>query len=140
MIYYFNSDIPEIIVASLVYIYSTLYFNPDMDIAHKYRLFSIKGLLTLPMRLFYAPFFKHRGISHTLLGTFTRLISMTVFLIIVTLPFLLVEFTFDEAISLSKLHGETILLLGKDYLNYILAGLAGVFAADMVHITSDRYL
>lgn len=62
----------EILSFSAAYIYGTLLLHPDLDLAHKIRLFSWKGLLTLPFRL-YSRLFRHRGLSHMpVIGTLTR--------------------------------------------------------------------
>lgn len=55
------------------FIYGTLFLHPDLDLARNIRLFSFKGLLTLPFRP-YSYLFRHRGISHMpLIGTLTRI-------------------------------------------------------------------
>lgn len=54
------------------FIYGTLFLHPDLDLARNIRLFSLKGLLTLPFRP-YSYLFRHRGISHwPIIGTLTR--------------------------------------------------------------------
>ncbi len=63
----------DLISFSTCFIYGTFFLHPDLDLARNIRLFSLKGILTLPFRpLSYL--LKHRGISHALvLGTFIRL-------------------------------------------------------------------
>jgi len=47
--------------------------NPDLDLAHKIKLISLRGFLSLPFR-WYSLVFRHRGISHSLIfGSLTRL-------------------------------------------------------------------
>ena len=54
--------------------YSTLFMNPDMDLANQIRLFSLRGFFSLPFRS-YSKFFSHRGLSHNLLlGSATRIL------------------------------------------------------------------
>lgn len=56
------------------FIYGTYFLHPDMDLARNIRLFSIKGLLTLPFRP-YSYLFRHRGLSHMpIIGTITRVL------------------------------------------------------------------
>lgn len=56
------------------FFYSTLLLHPDLDLTRKIRLFSLKGLLTLPFRP-YSYLFRHRGISHMpVIGTLTRIL------------------------------------------------------------------
>lgn len=67
-----------------VFIYASYFLTPDLDLAYKNRLFSLKGLLTFPF-IFYSLIFRHRGISHLpIIGTLTRLIylSLLIFLTI----------------------------------------------------------
>ena len=42
--------------------YSTLFMNPDMDLANQIRLMSIRGILSIPFRS-YSKVFSHRGLS-----------------------------------------------------------------------------
>jgi len=64
----------EIGYFSAAYIYGTFFLHPDLDLTHNIRLFSLKGLLTLPFRP-YSRLFSHRGLSHVpLIGTLTRLL------------------------------------------------------------------
>ncbi len=54
------------------FIYGTLFLHPDLDIAHKTKLLSLRGILTFPFRP-YSLIFSHRGISHLpIIGTLTR--------------------------------------------------------------------
>lgn len=61
-------------IFSGTFAYSTLFMNPDLDLANNIKLFSIRGCLTLPFRL-YAKVFKHRGLSHhIILGSISRIV------------------------------------------------------------------
>lgn len=56
------------------FLYGTFFLNPDLDLARNIKLFSVKGLLTLPFRP-YSYLFRHRGISHLpIIGTLTRVL------------------------------------------------------------------
>jgi uncharacterized metal-binding protein len=69
-----NNTLADAGCFSLGFIYSTFFLHPDLDLARQIKLFSIKGLLTLPFRP-YSYFFHHRGLSHwPLIGTLTRLL------------------------------------------------------------------
>ena len=122
----FHPGINYYLSFAICFIYSSLFMNPDMDLAHKIKLFSLKGLMTLPFRL-YSRFFHHRGISHSILfGTLTRVL----FLFILYLGIL---FLFDSS-SISQ----------KLYLNfwdankiYLIYGFGGLFTADLCHLLLD---
>lgn len=109
------------------FIYSTLFMSPDMDLAHQIRLFSLRGLLTLPFRS-YAQFFSHRGLSHNpILGSATRILWLTgwVFFLFI-------------AIYKSIPKTPTLLKFYQDHQLYILYGLAGICFADWCHLLLDR--
>ena len=76
-LYHFLTPSEENILTFIgCFTYATLFMSPDVDLAHKNKLFSLKGLLTLPFRP-YALFFSHRGISHLpVIGTLTRLLYL----------------------------------------------------------------
>ncbi|MDE3048256.1 MAG: DUF2227 family putative metal-binding protein, partial [Verrucomicrobiota bacterium] len=62
------------------FLYGTFFLHPDLDIAYKIKLFSLKGLLTLPFRP-YSYLFRHRGISHMpVVGTLTRVLWLSLLL------------------------------------------------------------
>jgi uncharacterized metal-binding protein len=135
-------------VVGIVYLYSTLYFNPDLDIATMNRLFTLKGLLTLPMRILYAPFFRHRGMSHTLLGTLSRLFVMGLFILGVICVVLLVNHFFEygsvatsdisDIAENSSEQGEDFWVVAIEHKKYLFAALIGVFIADANHIIADK--
>ncbi|MDN3509544.1 MAG: DUF2227 family putative metal-binding protein [Candidatus Neptunochlamydia sp.] len=128
VMYYFLHPVRGLMLTfSGAFVYSTLFMNPDLDLANQIRVFSIRGFLTFPFRS-YAKFFSHRGLSHNVvLGSFTRIawlmgwgfLSFLVFY--KTLP--------------SK---EGLLSLYEHYQPFILYGLAGVCLADWGHLLLDR--
>ncbi|MCB1071684.1 MAG: DUF2227 family putative metal-binding protein [Chlamydiales bacterium] len=126
--YYFLHPVRDLMLTfSGAFVYSTLFMNPDLDLANQIRLFSIRGFLTLPFRS-YAKFFSHRGLSHNLLlGSFTRIAWLMgwgclIFLVLYkTLP--------------TK---GTFLSFYKHYQPFILYGLAGICFADWGHLLLDR--
>jgi uncharacterized metal-binding protein len=74
----------DTIAFAAAFIYGTFFLHPDVDLARNIRLFSVKGLLTLPFRP-YSYLFRHRGISHMpIIGTLTRVIWL---LLIFSIPF-----------------------------------------------------
>jgi uncharacterized metal-binding protein len=95
------------------FIYGSFFLHPDVDLARNIRLFSLKGLLTLPFRP-YSYLFAHRGISHMpLIGTLTRVVWLWLFLALMQVP----------------------LNLNWEYAGF---GIAGLAAADMIHVMLDR--
>lgn len=108
------------------FLLSTLILNPDLDISHSVKLFSLRGLLTLPFRP-YSYIFSHRGISHyPIIGTCTRIVyigffSFCIFLII-----------YGE-IPTKKL----ITSLYEAYSTPFWVVLIGLIYADLCHILLD---
>lgn len=108
------------------FIYGTLFMNPDLDLADKVKLFSIKGFLTLPFRG-YSLISKHRGISHApVWGTLTRILWLGVLAAIVL-------FLFDKTFLAKK----DILVFSHTYGNYLLFVLGGFLFADLSHVILD---
>lgn len=107
------------------FIYSTLFMSPDMDLANKIKLFSFKGVMTLPFRI-YSFFFRHRGLSHNLIfGTLTRVLFLT-------LLFTSLLYLFDHSIS-----QNLFLNFLRSYKSYIIYGFFGIFTADFCHLLLD---
>ncbi|CCB88940.1 MAG: DUF2227 family putative metal-binding protein [Simkania sp.] len=107
--------------------YSTLFMSPDMDLAYQIRLFSLRGLFSLPFRS-YAQFFSHRGLSHhVIFGSATRILWLAAW---GCLLFLVIYKTLPTQSSLLKFY--------KQYELYILYGLAGICLADWCHLLLDR--
>ena len=105
---------------SLGFTYSTFFLHPDLDLARQIKLFSLKGLLTLPFRP-YSWLFHHRGISHwPLIGTMTRVLWLGAILGIVL-------HLIDT--KMPVLHLNPALL-------WMLAGLS---AADLMHFALDWF-
>lgn len=78
MYFFFHSSFFNIAIFAGVFTYSTLFMNPDLDLANSIKLFSIRGFLTLPFRS-YAKIFKHRGLSHHIvLGSLSRILWLGV--------------------------------------------------------------
>ena len=106
--------------------YSTLFMNPDMDLANQIRLMSIRGILSIPFRS-YSKFFSHRGLSHNLLlGSFTRI---TWLLAWGALAFLIIYKSLPTKGSIVKFY--------KHYQPFILYGLGGICLADWGHLLLD---
>jgi len=104
------------------FIYASLFLSPDVDLTHKVRLFSLRGVLTIPYRA-YGLFFKHRGLSHHfLLGTASRIFWLAGFFYLVFRIFAL---------------KQPILFTKKD-LNLIVFVTLGIFFADLSHLALDR--
>ncbi len=123
--FFFHSPPPLLLTFALSYLYATLYLNPDLDLAYQIKLFSIRGLLSLPFRP-YARLFRHRGLSHVpFVGTLTRLIYLALvagavfFGVYRYLPF------------------QSVHQMWTIYSLYILYGAAGIVAADLCHLVLD---
>jgi uncharacterized metal-binding protein len=103
------------------FIYGTFFLHPDLDLARQTRLFSLKGLLTLPFRP-YSYLFHHRGISHMpLIGTLTRVLWLIVFFGILFSCF---DWAYPDIIPWDA--------------PYVWFGLAGLTVADLFHVLLDR--
>ena len=125
--YYFHEPSqPFLITFIIAFFYGTCFMNPDLDLIHQIKLFSVRGMLTLPFR-FYSKMFKHRGLSHSIFfGTATRILwlcGVTFFL------FYLVYQTIPSE--------KTFLIYLFHYKFYLLYGLAGLLLADLCHIALD---
>lgn len=111
-----------VIIFVAAFTYATLFMNPDLDLVHQIKLFSLRGFLTLPFRG-YSRICKHRGISHSfLLGSLTRIIwlSALVFLFVVSFSLSDITFAFCKKIKTNFI--------------YILAGIC---LADWSHLLLD---
>jgi len=106
--------------------YSTLFMNPDMDLANQIRLTSIRGILSIPFRS-YSKVFSHRGLSHSLiLGSFTRILWLLAW---GAIAFLIVYKSLPTKGSILKFY--------KHYQPFILYGFAGICLADWGHLLLD---
>ena len=125
-IYYFwHPKINFLMTFFFSFCYATLFMNPDVDISDKNKLFSIKGFLTFPFRI-YSKIFKHRGLSHSIVfGTMTRILFL--FILFLCLLFLL-----NKTIS-----SKDFLSFSLGYKTYILFAISGIFLADMCHLLLD---
>lgn len=126
--YYFLHPVRDLMLTfSGAFVYSTLFMNPDLDLANQIRLFSIRGFLTLPFRS-YAKFFSHRGLSHNVvLGSLTRIAWLMGWACLIFL-----------ALYKTLPSKGTLLSFYKHYHPFILYALAGVCLADWGHLLLDR--
>lgn len=121
MKYTVQSAPQDTLIFAGAFIYGTFFLHPDVDLARKIRLFSLKGLFTFPFRS-YSLFFRHRGISHTpVIGTLTRILWLIGFCWIVFFCF---NWAFPD---LAKL--ET---------SYLCFGVCGLIIADLFHFILDQ--
>ncbi len=125
--YYFLNPSRELLITfGITFIYSTLFMNPDLDLAYHIRITSIRGLLSLPFRS-YARVFKHRGLSHHILfGSATRILWLALWAAVI---FLLVYQTLPDKGTLLKYYLR--------HQSYILYGFAGICFADWGHLLLD---
>jgi uncharacterized metal-binding protein len=108
------------------FVYATFFMNPDLDLANNIKLFSIRGILTLPFR-FYSMIFTHRGISHSpIWGTLTRIIWLGMIGVVVLI---LIDKTFFTKKDITDFFST--------YGMHILFGLGGLLSADICHLILD---
>ncbi|MBP9840808.1 MAG: DUF2227 family putative metal-binding protein [Simkaniaceae bacterium] len=126
--HFFAPNQEEVATFAGCFIYTTLFMSPDVDLASKNKLLSLKGILTLPFHL-YARLFSHRGLSHMpVIGTLTRLLYLFfLFLIIYTLYY-------ETAPSFSKIHAFI-----HSYSSLFFSGFLGACIADIAHEGLDFF-
>jgi len=126
--YYFLKPAPPLLITfGTAFAYSTLFMSPDVDLANQIRLFSLRGLLTLPFRS-YAKLFCHRGLSHNILfGSLTRILWLSLWAF---LAFAI----YHKALPTQKL----LLKLYHLHKPFILYSLAAICLADWCHLLLDR--
>lgn len=150
---YLSKEVFSLALFSLSFVYATIFAHPDMDMANQVKLFSFYGLMTLPYKLFYAPFFKHRGkISHSLVwGTPSRLFALFVFLLLVMFLVLSVERIivssldqkeleniFYEIFSILLYSSFDLFKLVTNNLQEFLFMIFGFYLADLGHVFLDK--
>ena len=122
---FFHVENFNLCIFSVCFAYSTLFMNPDMDLSHQIKLFSLRGFFSLPFR-FYSRIFRHRGISHKpILGSLTRIIWLFAFLALI---FYLIDLPF-EAKGLVRFY--------HTYQKELLFGFVGISSADICHLILD---
>ena len=124
--YFIHPHLYLMITFAASFIYATLFMNPDLDLANQIRLFSLRGILSLPFRS-YARCFSHRGLSHHLIfGSLSRILWLACW---ATLIFLLCYKTLPKT--------NSILSFYTAYKPYLLYGFAGICIADWCHLLLD---
>lgn len=122
-----NLPLPVTATAVGAFVYGTLFMNPDLDLVHQIKLFSLRGLLSLPFRG-YSRIFRHRGLSHSLLfGTLTRLLWIA----LLALVLLVLIYNVDPSAQSFKAYV-------LKHQAYLLAAFAGFFVADACHLLLDK--
>lgn len=125
--HYLNVDTQNLFFYGMAFIYSTLFMNPDMDLAKKIKTFSIRGILTLPFKL-YSQIFRHRGISHTFpFGTISRIIFLLLFIVFIL-------FLTKTLFFFSTETYKTFFLENRVMLFYLFLGIC---IADISHLFLD---
>lgn len=127
IVYWMDPSSQLLLILTACFLYGTFFMSPDVDVANKIKLWSVRGLLTLPYRS-YAIVFKHRGISHSLLfGTLTRLFWMGG---IVLLMLFLTHCCIPSQ--------EHMFHFFHNYSEPLFYGFAGLFFADASHLLLDN--
>lgn len=125
--FFFHPSHLQLGVFAGAFLYGTLFMSPDLDLAHQIKLFSLRGVLTFPFRM-YSRVFSHRGISHSLLfGTCTRLVWLGLLGLLV----MFVVYSFNPDFS-------SFLSFVKKHQLVLLQAFAGVFLADAAHLLVDK--
>ncbi len=126
-LYYFLQPVQNLIFTfAVAFAYTTLFMNPDMDLAHQIRLRSIRGILSIPFRS-YSKIFSHRGLSHhPIFGSFTRIAWLVAW---GALAFLITYKSLPTKRTLFKFYTYSQ--------PFILYGLAGICLADWGHLLLD---
>lgn len=125
LLYFLKPSFKETIFFSSSFLYATLFMSPDVDLAHKNSLFSLKGILTMPFRI-YSLLFKHRGISHMpIVGSFTRIFFLSIFIIFIF-------YVFD--ISTFKKIDVMKIITKNPYIHFC---IAGIILSDLSHLLLD---
>lgn len=120
---FFSKNQYDLMIFGGSFAYGTLFMSPDLDMANKIKLFSVRGVLSLPFRS-YAKVFSHRGVSHSIFfGTLTRVLWLFAF-------FLLIAYLFS---STKQFHYNLIA-----YKQELIFALSGLFLADAGHILVDK--
>ena len=123
--YFLHTPVFYIGIFSSCFAYSSLFMNPDVDLAHQIKLFSLRGFLTLPFR-FYSRIFHHRGLSHNVfLGSVTRILWLSLFLFLVLY---LIDLPLDKKNSC---------YFCVKYQKELLFGFMGIVSADICHLLLD---
>lgn len=120
----FNPTLRHLLIFSAAFAYATLYMNPDLDLANKIKLFSFRGLLTLPFRG-YSHLFRHRGLSHLpLIGTVTRILWLSALLYAILVL---------SGRELPRMTTLQALITSPTFL----FGFTGIALADLCHLLLD---
>ncbi|MCP5492031.1 MAG: DUF2227 family putative metal-binding protein [Chlamydiales bacterium] len=124
--FYFTQDVRLLSIFIAAFAYSTLFMNPDLDLAHQIKFLSIRGVLTSPFRL-YSKIFSHRGFSHSIVfGTLSRLLFLAVLA-------LLCMWIYTQANP--SLNGVWSFILNHQ--TPLLYAFSGIFLADLSHLALD---
>lgn len=123
---FFSPTTKELCLFSFFYFYTTFFMSPDMDISHKIKLFSLRGFLTFPFRL-YSRIFKHRGLSHFFfIGSLTRIFWLCLWGLLILYLF---NIAFDKSSLIKYILSHPKQLLWSS---------SAIFLADFSHIILDK--
>jgi uncharacterized metal-binding protein len=116
----------ELTLFGASFAYGTLWLSPDMDVAYQIKLFSFRGLMTLPFRP-YAYIFKHRGLSHIpVIGTLTRVI----WLLLIALALLIFVYEIKPT-------PQDFVSFCLSYKMILSLAFGGILFADLGHLLLD---
>ncbi|MBI1729422.1 metal-binding protein [Candidatus Acetothermia bacterium] len=123
--YFLKPGWMEITLFATAYLLTSLFLSPDLDL-HKNsarRRWGVLGFIWAP----YSTFFKHRGISHSLIiGPLTRLIYLSIVVGLVLYGLKVAGVALPKA-QVSWVNEDLLLALA-----------AGIYLSNMMHVLLDR--
>lgn len=127
-IYFFlHPSTKDLVIFASCFSVATLFFSPDLDLAHQISPKSMRGMLAFPFRI-YSLFFSHRKSSHwPIVGTFTRILFLG---LLMTGIYFIYTGQWPNWFALKVLFNK--------YSKEIGYGLSAVVIADIGHILLDR--
>ena len=123
---YLNLNLKETLLFSSTFLYATLFMSPDVDVASKIKLKSVRGFFTLPFRS-YSKIFRHRGISHSLVfGFVTRVVWLALWAVAIL-------YLIKKPFSTDK-----VFRFGLSYKSELMWIFSGIIISDASHIFLDK--
>ncbi len=153
LFYYLAVDPKLLAILAVAFVYATFFAHPDLDLANQIKLFSLTGFFTLPFRIFYAPFIKHRSkISHSLIwGTPSRILAVILFALLVTFLYLCYQkigstglhkndlgSIWQKVLGIARTASQQSWKLAILHQTEILFAIGGFYLADLGHLLLDK--
>ena len=124
--YFFCLSITSNAIFSASYLYATFVMTPDVDVANKIKLLSLRGIVSMPFIL-YAKIFRHRGLSHRIIiGSITRVLWLILCVFIIFLIF-----------KIGHIFTSSFTKYILEHKQFIISAIAGIIIADFFHLSLD---